>query len=153
MPSSISDRIIDYISYIQREKIITKERFYSIRQYFFQSVGFCVLLYFLSQLLKLLFRLISQIFSIIFWLPLKTMESFLLKSDNYNIMFLLFCLSSVLSFSIAKFSHKKFRKRFSFILTFVIILLLHSLFILLPIAKSIQDRSKLSSVKKTKLEK
>jgi hypothetical protein len=153
MPSSISDRIIDYISYIQREKSITKERFYLIRQYFFQSVGFCVLLYFLSQLLKLLFRLIFQIFSIIFWLPLKAMESFLLKSDNYNIMFLLFCLCSVFSFTIAKFSHKKFRQRYSFILTFVIILLLQSLFILLPIAKSIQDRSKLSSVKKTKLEK
>ncbi len=157
MPSSISDTIIGYISYIQQKQYITIERFRSIRRYFFQSIGFFILLYYVFQLpilfylfLKFLFCCIIQIFSIIFWLPLKTIELVLPKTDNYNVMFPLFWFCSFLSFLIAKFFQKNLTKRHSFLLTFIIILLLQFLFIILPVATSIKEQRKLSSVKKKK---
>ncbi len=157
MPSSILDTIIDSIAYIQQKIIISRERFYSISQYFFQSIGFFTLLYFILQLpilfyvfLKLLYRVIFQIFTIIFWLPLKTIELSLPKTKTYYIIFPLFCLCSFLSFFIAKFSHKNSGKRRSFNLTFIILFLLQCLFILLPIATSIEEQRKLSAVNKNK---
>ncbi len=154
MSSSTSDIIIGYIAYIQRKNLLTKQRFASMRCYFFQSIGFSIILYCFSQLLlllylllKIFFRIIFQIFSIIFWLPVNTIESFMPKINNYFILFPLFWLCSIVSFSIAKFSHKNVGKRRSFILSFIILLLLQSVFILLPLAISIHEQQKSSSVK------
>jgi len=155
MPSSILDILIGYIAYMQQKIIITRERFHSISEYFFRSIGFLTLFYFFLQLpmilygfLKLLFRIVFHMFTIIFWLPLKTIELSLPKTKTYYIIFPLFCLCSFLSFLIAKFSHKNSGKCRSFNLTFIILFLLQSLFILLPIATSIQEQRKLSTVKK-----
>ncbi|CAF1160075.1 unnamed protein product [Adineta steineri] len=152
--------ITNYISLIQRKEIFTKQRIHSIRQYFLQSVGLTILLYFILQipillyfLFKLLLRLIFQIFSLIFWLPLKTIELILPKTNNYGILFPLLFLFSTVSYLIAKLTHKNvetnFGKRYkvlknnSFILIFIVFLLLQSIFILFPIAGSIQKQKQL----------
>ena len=80
------------------------------------------------------------------------------KKKNYYILFPLFSLCSLLSLFIAKLSHKNieihlgkrsiFLKRYSFILIFILLLLLQSFFILLPIGISIQEQRKLSPVRK-----
>jgi hypothetical protein len=160
---SILNTITGHISHIQENNTLTKERFRVLRRCFFQSIGLSVLLYCLFQLLTLFYLLIEltfhfifQMFMIIFWLPVKIIP----KKNNYYILFPLFSLCSVLSLFIAKLSHKNieihlgkrstFLKRYSFIFTLILLLLLQSFFILLPIGISIQEQRKLSPVKKKK---
>lgn len=139
--------------------------------YFLMHVQF-----FVFWLLKLLFRLIIHIISTIFWLPLTTTRLFIPKTIDYDILFPLFWLCSVTSFYLSKFYHETICqfydqylvqrskilnsdrikrediKQYLFVSTFVILLLLQSLFILVPIASSIRRHnaiSKLSSVDKT----
>jgi len=175
--------IMGYIVHLQQQNIFSKERLLSSRQPILITVGFLVLLYCLINiqilffwLLKLIFRLIFQIISIIFWLPLKTVRFLIPKKIDYDILFPLFWLCSISSFYISKYSHENicqfyeqyiFRryqiftyeqikredmKRYLFIITFIILLLLQSLFILIPIALSIrhqhEETSQISSVKK-----
>jgi hypothetical protein len=152
MSSSTLDTIADYLSHIQQRRIFTRERFSLIRVYFFQSIGLFICLSQFSivsyRILTFLFWLLFQIFSIIFWIPLKTIELFIPKTTNYNIIIPLLWFCSVISFSIAKYSHRNIGKRHSFLFIFILLLLLQFLFILLPIATSIQEQRKLSSVKK-----
>lgn len=146
MPSLISGIIIRFTCYIQGKKTITKERCQLMCRYFFQFIGFCVLLYYFLQLPLLLLRLLFRFISIIFFLPLRTIELILPKTNTYYIILPLFSLCSFLSYSIAKFSHKNLRKQYSFILIFIMLLFLQSLFILLPIATSINEQRTLLSV-------
>jgi hypothetical protein len=124
-------------------------------------------------LLKLIFRLLFKFFSFIFWLPLKTVRFFIPKTIDYDILFPVFWLCSISSFYISKYSHenicqlfdqylvRRYKifnydqikredfKRYLFVLTFIVLLLLQSLFILIPITLSIRQRhinEKLSSV-------
>jgi len=157
---TLFNTIIDYLSEIQRKNIFTKERFQSIRQYFFQSIGFSILLYYFLHIPILFYsflKFIFQLLSILFSLPFKTMELFLPKTTNYAVLVPLFWFSSIASFLIARFSHKtidiqlkkryNLTKNYSFTLVFVILLLFQSVFILRPIAASIQEQRKLSLVK------
>jgi hypothetical protein len=123
--------------------------------------------------LKLIFRLIFKIISTIFWFPLKTVRFFIPKAIDYDILFPLFWLCSISSFYISKFSHenicqfydqylvRRYKifnynqakrediKRYIFITTFIVLLLLQSLFILIPISVSIRrhrENRKISSV-------
>ncbi|UJR37916.1 hypothetical protein I4U23_030603 [Adineta vaga] len=113
-------------------------------------------------LLKFLFHLLFKIISIIFWLPLKTVRLFIPKSIDYDILFPLLWLCSIASFYISKFSHEnicrfydqylvqRYRflhyegakrediRRYLFIGTFIVLLLLQSLFILMPITLAIR---------------
>ena len=130
-------------------------------------------------LLKFIFLSIFRLISFIFWFPLKTVRFFLPKSIDYDILFPLFWLCSITSFYLTKFFHENICRfydqylirnypifkydqikrddirRYLFIITFIILLLLQSLFILLPIALSIrhhhyqqQENSKISMVNK-----
>jgi hypothetical protein len=139
MSSSTLDTIAGYLSSIQQRRILTTERFLSMRVYFFQSIGLFICL---SQFAILLYHILK----FIFWIPLKTIELFIPKTTNYNMIVLLIWFCSIISFSIAKYSHRKIGKRHSFILIFIGLLLLQSLFILRPIAMSIQEQRKLSSI-------
>ncbi|CAF3329131.1 unnamed protein product [Rotaria socialis] len=153
--------ITSYISYIQQKNILTKERFRTIRRYFFQSIGLYVLLYYLFRLLitfyfllKSILNLTFQMLSIGVFLPFKFIDLFLPKTTSYNILFPSIWFCSILSFFIAKLSHKNIEihfanrfksiKRYSFTATFVILLLLQSVLILLPLTQSIQEQRKLS---------
>lgn len=113
-------------------------------------------------LLKWIFGLIYRIISLIFWLPLRTARFFIPKSIDYDILFPLFWLCSIGSFYVSKYSHenvcqfydrqlvRRYKllqyepnkreeiRRYLFIFTFIVLLLLQSLFILLPIAQSIR---------------
>ncbi|CAF3748358.1 unnamed protein product [Rotaria sordida] len=115
--------------------------------------------------LKLIFRLTFRIISIIFWLPLRTARFFTPKTIHYDILFPLFWLCSIVSFYISKISHenicqfydqylvRRYKilhydqakrddiKRYLFILTFIVLLLLQSAFILVPIAASIRHHN------------
>jgi hypothetical protein len=171
MSSSTSDSLLNapklngitsYISHIQQKNIFTKERFRSTRQFFFQLIGLTVLLYWLCQLLFVFYLLVKLIFHLMFttisWLPVKILELCLPNLTTYYILFPLFCFCSFISFFVARFSHKNIGiylekrsqvlKRYSFIFTFITLLLLQSLFILLPVTTSIQGQRKLSSVNK-----
>lgn len=125
-------------------------------------------------LLKLIFGLLFKIISIIFWLPLKTARFFIPKTIDYDILFPLFWLCSISSFYISKFSHENICqfydqylvqrykifnyeqikrediKRYLFVITFIVLLLLQSLFILLPIVVSIRNHhhQQLNAIKK-----
>ncbi|CAM4748908.1 unnamed protein product [Rotaria magnacalcarata] len=153
--------ITSFISYIQQKNILTKERFRTIRRYFFQSIGLYVLLSCLFRLLaafyfllKSILNLTFQMLSIVVFLPFKFIDLFLPKTTSYNILFPSIWFCSILSFFIAKLSHKNIEihfgnrfksiKRYSFTVTFVILLLLQSVLILLPLTQSIQEQRKLS---------
>ncbi|CAF5218380.1 unnamed protein product, partial [Rotaria magnacalcarata] len=92
--------------------------------------------------------------SIVVFLPFKFIDLFLPKTTSYNILFPSIWFCSILSFFIAKLSHKNIEihfgnrfksiKRYSFTVTFVILLLLQSVLILLPLTQSIQEQRKLS---------
>ena len=124
-------------------------------------------------LLRFLFRLLFKILSLIFWLPLRTVRLLLPKSVDYDILFPLFWLCSIASFYVSKFSHesicqfydqhlvRRYKslqydpakrediRRYLFIGTFLVLLLIQCLFILAPIAVSIRNHhanSKVSSV-------
>jgi hypothetical protein len=176
--------ITGYIGHLQEQNFFNKTRLHSLRHYFLLTVGFLVLLYCLIHIqilfywfLKLIFRLLFKIISIIFWLPLKTVRFFIPKTIDYDILFPLFWLCSISSFYISKFSHenvwqfydqqlvKRYKilnydqtkredvKRYLFILTFIVLLLVQSLFILVPIAFSIKYQhanTKVSSVRETR---
>ncbi|CAF3518330.1 unnamed protein product [Rotaria sp. Silwood1] len=159
---SLFDKATGCISSIQEKKYFTKKRFHIIRQYFFRFVGICVILYFSFQLLllfnlilQLIFHLLFQILSIFIFVLFKFIQLFLPKTTSYNILYLLIGFCSILSFFIAKFSYKNIEirlgkryeliKRYSFIFTFIAILLLQSVLILLPTTVSIQEQRKLSS--------
>lgn len=146
MPSLISDTIIRFTCYIQGKENITRERCKLIGQYFFQFIGFCILLYYVLQLPLLLLRLLFKILSIIFSFPLKTIVLILPKTDNYYILLPLFSLCLILSYSFAKLLRNNLKKQYTFILIFTMLLSLQSIFILLPIVTSIQEQRKLSSV-------
>ncbi|CAF4182418.1 unnamed protein product [Rotaria sp. Silwood2] len=112
--------------------------------------------------LKLIFRIIFKIVSTIFWLPLRTARFFTPKTIDYDILFPLFWLCSISSFYLSKFFHenicqfydqhlvRRYKifnynqakrddiKRYLFILTFILLLILQSVFILIPIAASIR---------------
>ncbi|UJR08320.1 hypothetical protein I4U23_012591 [Adineta vaga] len=148
------ETITNSIAQIQRKEFFTQQRFRSIRQYFFQSIGLLILLYFICQipylfylLIKYIFQLIFHLLTIIFWPLLKLFQLILPKTTNYGILFPLFVFSSILSFfttklSIGKRSHLS--KTYSFPLFFLIFLLLQSIFILRPISLSIHEQRKLS---------
>jgi hypothetical protein len=170
--------IIGYISNLQEQNIFSQERFYSLRHHFLITIGFFVLLYCLIRIQILFFwllKLIFKIISIIFWLPLKTIRFIIPKTIDYDILFPLFWLCSIASFYLSKFSHENICqfydqylvqrykifnydqtkrediKRYLFIITFIILLLLQSLFILIPITLSIRhhhENIKVSSVNK-----
>lgn len=179
--------ITGYISHIQAQHILSKQRLHKIRQNILITIGFLVLIYCLIKiqilffwLIKLILRLSFKILSIIFWLPLKTVRFFIPKTIDYDILFPLFWLCSISSFYLAKFSHenvcrfydqyliqryKIFHndqnkreeiKRYLFAITFIFLLIVQSLFILLPVALSIRSHhhqqyvnsKTLSSVKK-----
>ena len=113
-------------------------------------------------LLKWFLTFIFQIISFIFWIPLKTVRFFIPKNIDYDILFPLFWLCSIASFYISKYFHehicqfydqqlvRRYRalryephkreeiRRYLFILSFIVLLLLQSLFILLPIAQTIK---------------
>ncbi len=124
-------------------------------------------------LLNLIFRFLFKIVSMIFWLPLKSVRFLMPKTIDYDILFPLFWLCSISSFYISKFSHENICqfydqyfvqrykilnydqtkredvRRYLFITTFVVLLLLQTLFILLPVASSIRhqhENAKVSSV-------
>ncbi|CAF4338515.1 unnamed protein product [Rotaria sp. Silwood2] len=162
LTTPLSNKVTGYVSYIQKKKYFTEQRVHSMRQFFFRFVGVSVILYFIFQLLllfnfllKLIFRLLFQIFSIIILLLSKFIQLLLPKTTNYNILFFFIGFCSILSFFIAKFSHKnieihlgkryKLIKRYSFMFTFITLLLLQSVLILLPTTASIQEQRKLSS--------
>ena len=137
MSSSTLDTIAGYLSHIQQRYTFTRERFLLMRRYFFQSVGLfiCAL-----QFAILVYHTLKYLFAIIFWIPLKLIELFIPKTTNYNIIMLLLWFCSIISFSIAKYSHKKIGKRHSFIFVFIALLILQSLFIIRPIARSIHEQ-------------
>jgi len=115
--------------------------------------------------IKLIFRFIFRIVSTIFWLPLTTVRLLIPKSIDYDILFPLFWLCAISSFYIAKYSNenlcqfydqqlvRRYRslaynhmkrediKRNIFISTVFVLLILQSLFILLPIALSIRQQN------------
>jgi hypothetical protein len=174
--------ITGYVARLQEQNLFSKQRLNSLKHHFLITIGFLVILYcsihiqfFIFWLLKLLFRLIFKIISIIFWLPLKSVRFFIPKSIDYDILFPVFWLCSIISFYISKHVHeniclfydqylvRRYKilnydqtkrediKRYLFIITFIILLLLQSLFILIPLAISIRnqhDHTKVSSVKK-----
>ena len=169
-----------FIAQLQQQGFFAKERLHSLRQRFLLGVGFLVLLYCLIRiqilffwLLKLVFRLVFKLLSIVFWLPLKAVHFFIPKTIDYDILFPLFWLCSISSFYIAKYSHenvcqlfdqhivRRYKlinydqikredvRRYLFVLAFVALLLLQTLFILLPVAQSIKhhrENAQLSSV-------
>ncbi|CAF3438482.1 unnamed protein product [Rotaria sp. Silwood1] len=170
--SPLINTITSYIAQIQERKILTRERFHSLTNVISITIGFFVLLYFLIHIqilfywfLKLIFRLIFKIISIIFWLPVRTTRFFIPKTIDYDILFPLFWLCSISSFYISKFSHenicqfydqhlvRRYKilnydqakrddiKRYLFILTFIVLLLFQSIFILIPIAASIRHHN------------
>lgn len=167
--SSLGSRIINsvtgYISYIQQKQVFTRERCQSIRVQCFRIIGFTLILYTLIRVLisvilsiKTIARLLSQMLLIICLLPFKFITLFLPETTSYKILFPLFCFGFILSSIISKLSYKKIEiqldkrfkliKRHSFILTFIILLLLQSLLIILPVALSIRTQKKLSLVNK-----
>ena len=113
-------------------------------------------------LLKFIFRVIFQFISMIFWLPLKTVRFLMPKSIDYDILFPLFWLCSISSFYLSKIFHENIwqfynqhlvpryklfhydqtkredTKQWVFVITFTVLLLLQSVFILMPIALSIR---------------
>ncbi|CAF1060745.1 unnamed protein product [Adineta ricciae] len=172
--------IAGYIVQLQGHPMLTKQRLLSLRQSFLVTVGFLVLLYCLIHiqilffwLLKFLFRLLFKIFSLIFWLPLRTVRLLLPKSVDYDILFPLFWLCSIASFYVSKFSHesicqfydehlvRRYKslqydpakrgdiRRYLFIGTFLVLLLVQCLFILTPIALSIRNHHANSKVSST----
>ena len=120
-------------------------------------------------LLKWVFGLIFQIISLIFWLPLRTARFFIPKSIDYDILFPLFWLCSIGSFYVSKYAHenvcqfydrqlvRRYRllryepnkreeiRRYLFFFIFLVLLLLQSLFILLPVAQSIRHQHALDA--------
>ncbi|CAF2847087.1 unnamed protein product [Rotaria sp. Silwood2] len=123
--------------------------------------------------LKLIFRIIFKIVSTIFWLPLRTARFFTPKTIDYDILFPLFWLCSISSFYLSKFFHenicqfydqhlvRRYKifnynqakrddiKRYLFILTFILLLILQSVFILIPIAASIRRHNENTKVSLT----
>ena len=115
-------------------------------------------------LLKLIFRLIFQIIWFIFWLPLKTVRFLIPKTIDYDILFPVFWLCSISSFYLSKYFQEnvwqffdqylvqRYRifhydqtkreeiKRYVFVSTFIVLLLLQTVFILVPITLSIRTR-------------
>lgn len=112
--------------------------------------------------IKLIFYFICQILWLIFCFPFKTLGLLVPKTLNYDILFPLFWLCSVASFYVSKNFHENLWQFFDkhlveryklikyqtnkreevrrnlFLTCFVVLLLLQSLFILLPIAQSIK---------------
>lgn len=161
---SLLNTITGYISHIQKRNFLTTERFRTVRRYFFQSIGLYVLLYCSFRILisfylffKLILYIIFQLLSTVIFLPYKFIELFLPKTTSYNVLFPSIWCCSILSFFIAKSSHKhienhlgkhhKLIKQYSLSLTFVFILLLQSLLILVPLTGSIKEQRRLASVK------
>jgi hypothetical protein len=125
-------------------------------------------------LLKFIFHLIFQFISFIFWLPLRTVRFLIPKTIDYDILFPVFWLCSISSFYISKYLHENIWhffdqylvqrykifnynqtkrediKRYVFVSTFIVLLILQSLFIIVPITLSIRNRhanEKASSVR------
>ncbi|CAF1255419.1 unnamed protein product [Rotaria sordida] len=159
---SLFDKVTGCVSYVQQNNYVTKKRFHTLRQYFFRSVGFSIILYCFCQLiilfysfLKLILRLLFQIIFMMILFLFKFIQLFLPQTTNYNILFLLIGFCSIISVFIAKFSYKnieihlgkryKLIKRYPFILTLITLLLLQSVLILLPLGVSIREQRKLSS--------
>ena len=163
--------ITGYFAHIQQQSFFSKERLLLLKHHFLITIGFLVLLYCLIHiqilffwLIKLIFRVIFQVISIIFWLPLKLARLFIPKSIDYDILFPLVWLCSIISFYLSKNYHENiwtwfnqylvprypiFRydsnkreetKRWVFVGTFISLFLLQSLFILLPITLSIRQQ-------------
>ncbi|CAF1362078.1 unnamed protein product, partial [Adineta ricciae] len=172
--------IAGYIAQLQGHPMLTKQRLLSLRQSFLVTVGFLVLLYCLIHiqilffwLLKFVFRLLFKVFSLIFWLPLRTVRLLLPKSVDYDVLFPLFWLCSIASFYVSKFSHesicqfydqhlvRRYKslqydpakrediRRYLFIGTFLVLLLVQCLFILTPIALSIRNHHANAKVSST----
>ncbi|CAF1170259.1 unnamed protein product [Rotaria sordida] len=159
---SLFDKVTGCVSYVQQNNYVTKKRFHTLRQYFFRSVGFSIILYCFCQLiilfysfLKLILHLLFQIIFMMILFLFKFIQLFLPQTTNYNILFLLIGFCSIISVFIAKFSYKnieihlgkryKLIKRYPFILTLITLLLLQSVLILLPLGVSIREQRKLSS--------
>ncbi|CAF1903753.1 unnamed protein product [Rotaria magnacalcarata] len=169
--------ITGYLSQMQERNTFTQQRIHINKHHFLIAIGFLVLLYFLIHiqilffwLLEFIFRLLFQIISAIFWLPLSTARFFIPKTIDYDILFPLFWLCSISSFYISKFSHenicqfydeyfvRRYKilqydqtkreevKRHLFVATFIVLLLLQSLFILIPIASSIRRHNSINKV-------
>lgn len=159
------------IVHLQKHNIFSKERFNLLKHHFLITIGFLVLLYCLIHiqilffwLIKLIFRSVIRVISIIFWFPLKFARFFIPKSIDYDILFPLFWLCSIVSFYLSKNYHeiiwewfnqylvrrysffqydqskREEVKRWIFVSTFVSLLLLQSIFILLPITLSIRQQ-------------
>ncbi|CAF0754282.1 unnamed protein product [Adineta steineri] len=169
MNNPLINSITGYIAHLQQQNMFSKERIRSLKEGFLFTIGFFVLIYCLIRiqilffwLLRLIFRLIFNIISFTLWLPLKIVRFLTPKSIDYDILFPLFWLCSILSFYISKYFHehvcqfydqylsqrwKIFNsdqikrediKKYLFIATFIALLLLQTLFILMPIALSIR---------------
>lgn len=159
------------IVHLQKQNLFSKERLHLLKHHFLITIGFLVLLYCLIHiqilffwLIKFIFRSVFRVISIIFWLPLKFARLFIPKSIDYDILFPLFWLCSIISFYLSKNYHeiiwqwfnqylvrrysffhydqtkREDIKRWVFVSTFVSLLLLQSLFILLPITLSIRHQ-------------
>jgi hypothetical protein len=183
MNSALVTTISGYVARLQEQNVFSKPRLNSLKQHFLITIGFLVLLYCLIHiqilffgLLKLIFQLLSTIISMLFWLPLNAVRFFVPKTIDYDIIFPVFWLCSIVSFYISKYFHenicqfydqylvRRYKilnndqikrediKRYLFITTFITLLLLQSLFILIPIALSVRHQpvnTKVSSVNKT----
>lgn len=156
---------------LQKQNFFSKQRLNLLKNHFLITIGFLVLLYCLIHiqilffgLIKLIFRVVFRVISIIFWLPLKFTRLFIPKNIDYDILFPLVWLCSIVSFYLSKNYHEIiwqwfnqylvprypiFRydqnkreeiKRTVFVGTFVVVLLLQSVFILLPITLSIRHQ-------------
>ena len=161
--SSLLNRITNCISHIQQKNLITEERFHAMRRYFVRSIGFSILLYCFFQTLMSIYYFFTLIINLIFHifsnlLLRKFIQLILSKITNYDILFPLFWFISIVSYIIAKYSYKNIGmrlgksfqsiKRYLFILIFIIFLLLQIIFILIPIAASIREQRRLTSVKR-----
>lgn len=157
---------LQHENYFSKERLLSLKNHFLITIGFFVLL-YCLIqiqiLFF--WFLRLIFRLIFRIISTIFWLPLTTVRLLIPKSIDYDILFPLFWLCSISSFYISKYSnenlcqfydqqlvprHKSLKydqnkrediKRYIFITTFLLLLILQSLFILLPIALSIRHQN------------
>ncbi|CAF1010771.1 unnamed protein product [Adineta ricciae] len=147
---TLLDVVTNSISQLQRKQIFNKDRLQSIRRFICQSIGLTILLYFIFRipillyaLLKVLFQSLVYLLTIIFWPYVKLLEFFLPKTTNYGILFPLFLVISILSFLTAKLSSRKGYKNSPFSVVFVVLIIAQSVFVLRPIALSIDEQRKL----------
>lgn len=148
------DVVTNSISQLQRKQLLNKDRLQSIRRFICQSIGLTILLYFIFRipflfyaLLKVLLQSFVYLLTIIFWPYVKLLEFFLPKTTNYGILFLLFLVVSILSFLTAKLSSRKGYKNSPFLVVFIVLIISQSVFVLRPIALSIEEQRKLPLVK------